>query len=160
MRNAFRARGAAHLQTPLAVLELQPRAKRAADGVTEAVCALGRAELHTKQGSLLLEKLPQGASAIELMVDILPGRIPRIAQSLRAVDVLQQAYGRLPSKSHARPGVQGGCATQRLNHEGAVAVPLRQGARDRPAGGARIAAEAGSSCFLWTGQPDPRDRTL
>ena len=30
-----------HVQTPLAVLQLQPRAKRAADGVTEAVRALG-----------------------------------------------------------------------------------------------------------------------
>ena len=36
-----------HVQTPLAVRQLQPPAKRAADGVTEAVCALGRAELHT-----------------------------------------------------------------------------------------------------------------
>ena len=31
-----------HVQKPLAVLQLQPRAKRAADGVTEAVRALGR----------------------------------------------------------------------------------------------------------------------
>ena len=39
-----------HVQTPLAVLQLQPRAKRVADGVTEAVRALGRAELHTEWG--------------------------------------------------------------------------------------------------------------
>ena len=36
-----------HVQTR-AVPQLQPRAKRAADGVTEAVRALGRAELHTE----------------------------------------------------------------------------------------------------------------
>ena len=37
-----------HVQTPLAVLQLQPRAKRTADGVTEAVRALGRGELRTQ----------------------------------------------------------------------------------------------------------------
>ena len=49
--------------------------------------------------------------------------------------VLQLAHGRLPSKPHARPGVQGGCATQRQNPERTATVPLRP--RDRPAGGAR-----------------------
>ena len=43
-----------HVQTPLAALQLQPRAKRAADGVTEPVRAIGRAELHTEWGNLLL----------------------------------------------------------------------------------------------------------
>ena len=37
-----------HLQTPLGALQLQPQAKRAANGVTEAVRALARAELHTE----------------------------------------------------------------------------------------------------------------
>ena len=100
-----------HVETPLAVLEQQPRAKRADDGVTEAVRALSRAELHTEWGKLLLKKLPQGAGAIELMVDILPTRIPRIARLCRLVDVLQLADGRLPSKPHARPGGPG-----RLRH--------------------------------------------
>ena len=40
-----------HVQTHLAVLQLQARAKRAADGVTAAVRALGRAELHTEKGN-------------------------------------------------------------------------------------------------------------
>ena len=35
-------------RTPLAVLQLQPQAKLSADGVPEAVRALGRAELHTQ----------------------------------------------------------------------------------------------------------------
>ena len=56
-----------HVQTPLAVLQLQPRAKWAADGVTEAVRALGRAELHTEKGNLVLKKLSQGAGAIALV---------------------------------------------------------------------------------------------
>ena len=80
-----------HVQTPFAVRQLQPRAERAADGVTEAMCALGRAELHTEQGNPLLKKLSQGAGAIELTVDILPTGIPRIA--LRGlVHVLQLTY--------------------------------------------------------------------
>ena len=124
-----------HVQTPLAVLQLQPRATRAADGVTEAVRALGRAELHTERGNLLLKKLSQGAGAIELMVGILPAKVPRIARLCRLVGVLQLAYGRLPSKPHASPGVQGGRATQRQKHESTVTVPLRP--RDRPSEGAR-----------------------
>ena len=75
--------------------------------------------------------------AIELIADILPAGVPRIARLCRLVGVLQLAYGRLPSEPHARPGVQGRCATQRQNHERTVTVPLRPGARDRPAGGAR-----------------------
>ena len=73
-----------HVQTPLAALQLQPRAKRAADLVPEAVRALGRVELHTEWGNLFLKKLSQGAGAIELMVDILPAGVPRIARSLQA----------------------------------------------------------------------------
>ena len=93
-----------HVQTTLAALQLQPRAKRAADGVTEAVRALGRGELHTERGSLLLKK--------QLVVDILLACAPRIARLCRLAGVLQLAYGRLPSKPHARPGgVQGGRAT-------------------------------------------------
>ena len=81
-----------HEQTPLAVLELKPRTKRAADGCLQS---------HTEQGNLLLEKHPQGAGAIELMVDIIPSR-------------------------DARLGVQGGRAAPRngRNHEGSVAMPL------------------------------------
>ena len=59
-RNAFRACGGAPGACPdtsFAVRQLQPRAKRAADGVTEAVCALGRAELHSEQGNLFLKRL-------------------------------------------------------------------------------------------------------
>ena len=90
---------------------------------------LGRAELHTEWGNLLLKKLPQGAGAIERMVDIFPSGIPRFARLCRLVDVQQLAYGRLPKKPRARPGgpklgVQSDCATQRQNHEGTVAVPL------------------------------------
>ena len=77
-----------HVQTPLAVLQLHPQAKWAADGVSEAVRALGRAELQTEWGNLLLKKLSQGAGAIELMVDIPPARVPRIARLCR------QARGR------------------------------------------------------------------
>ena len=90
-----------HVQTHLAVL-LQPRAKRAADGVTEAVRALGRAEMQTEWGNLLLKKLSQGAGAIELMVDIFFAGVPRIARLCRLVGVLQLAHGRLPSEPHAR----------------------------------------------------------
>ena len=57
------------VETSLAVLQLQPRAKRAADGVTEAVRGLGRTGLHTEQGKILLKELPQSAGAIELMLD-------------------------------------------------------------------------------------------
>ena len=147
--------------------------KRAADGVAEAVCALGRAELHTEQGDLLLKKLSQGAGAIELMVDIVPAGVPHIACLRRLLD----AYRRLLSNPHARPGAQGSGATQRQNHETTVTVPLRPGAGDHSAGGARSrgrrvpiegvllrffrggaqTTRTGSSCFLWTGQPDPRD---
>ena len=52
------------------------------------------------------------------MVDVLPAGVPRIACL---------AYRRLPCKSHARLGVQGGCATQRQNHEGTVAFDLVPG---------------------------------
>ena len=89
---------------PLPLFQLQPRAKRAADGVTKTVRALGRAEMHTEWGNLLLKKLSQGAGAIELMVDILPVGVPRIARHCRFVGVLQLARGRLPSKPHARRG--------------------------------------------------------
>ena len=74
------------VQTPLAVRQLQLRAKRAEDGVTEAACALSLAELHTEQGDLHLEKLSQGASAIELLVDILPAGVPHIARLRRLLD--------------------------------------------------------------------------
>ena len=86
----------------LSLHQLQPRAQRAIDGVTEGVRALGRAELHTKQGNLLLKKLSQDAGAIELMVDILPAGVPRFARLCRLVGILQLAYGRLPSKPYAR----------------------------------------------------------
>ena len=56
-----------HVQTPLAVLQLQPRAKRAADGVTEVGRALGLAEMQTVWGNLLLKKLSQDACTIELV---------------------------------------------------------------------------------------------
>ena len=92
--------------------------------------------------------------------------------------VLQLAYGRLPSEPHARPWVQGGCATQRQNHEGTVTVPLRIVPQEELAAEADVlplraccsslrflrrgaqTTRTGRSCFLWTGQPDPRDRTL
>ena len=134
--------------------------------VETLLAVLGRAELHTELGDLLLKKLRQGARAIELMVDILPHRDTSHRTFLRG-------RGRLSSKPHARPGVQGGCAKQRQNHESTVTVPLRPGARDRPAGGIRCCVlllialrggaqttRTGSGCFLWTGQPDPRDRTV
>ena len=125
------------VQTPFAVRQLQRRAKRAADGVTEAVRALGRAELHTEKGDLFLKKLPQGAGAIELMVHILPAGVPHIARLRKLLDILQQAYRGLPSNPHARPGAQCSSATQRQNHETTVSVPLRPGAGDHCAGGAR-----------------------
>ena len=49
-----------HVQTPLAVLQLQKRAKRAADGVTEAVRALSRVELHTEWGQSSSEEALSG----------------------------------------------------------------------------------------------------
>ena len=85
-----------HVQTPLAVLQLQPRAEQPADSVTEAVRALGQAELHTEKGIPFLKKLSQGACATELMVDILLAGVPRIARHCTLVSVLQLAYGRLP----------------------------------------------------------------
>ena len=69
------------------------------------------------------EELSQGAGAFEVMVDILPAGVPRTARLCKLVSVfLQLAHG---------------CATQRQNHERTDTVPLRPGARDRPAGGAR-----------------------
>ena len=56
-------------------------------------------------GHLLLKKLSQGAGATELVVDILPAGVPLITHLCRPVGVLRLAYGRLPSKPHARPGV-------------------------------------------------------
>ena len=97
-------------ETALAALQLQPRAKRAADGVTEAVCGVGRAQSHTELDNLFLKKLSQGAGAIELMVDVLPAGVPRIARLCRLVCGL-------PSKEHARPG------PGRLRH--ATAEPRR-----------------------------------
>ena len=82
------------------------------------MCGVGRAESHTEWDNLFLKKLSQGAGAIELMVDVLPAGVPRIACL---------AYRRLPCKSRARLGVQGGCATQRQNHEGTVAFDLVPG---------------------------------
>ena len=104
-----------HVLTPLTVRQLQPRAKWAADGVTEAVCALGRAELHTEQGDLLLKKLSRGASAIELMVDILlAGYLASHVSAGSWASCNWLTDGFLPSLG----------ATQRQNHESTVTVPL------------------------------------
>ena len=111
---------------PLPLFSCSHEQKRAADGVTEA----GRS--CKEKGNLLLKGLSQGAGAIEFTVDI-PPCLGCFARLCRLVVDLQLACGRLPPKPHARPGVQGGCATQRQNHESTVAVPLRPGAQDRPA---------------------------
>ena len=121
---------------PLAVLQLQARAKRAADGVTEALRALGRGELHTERGSLLLKKLSQRAGAIELVET---SSLPRYLAShvsagwWASCNWLTDFF--LLSLMRGR-GVQGGCATQRQNHESADTVYLRPGAWDHSAGGA------------------------
>ena len=65
--------GLLSLQTPLAVLQLQSRAKRAkraTDGVTEAARALSRAESCTEQGDILFKKLCQAAGAIKLVMSV------------------------------------------------------------------------------------------
>ena len=91
-----------HVQTPLAVLQLQARAKRAADGVTEAVRALG------------------------CLFDLVRGIVPQEELAAEA-DVFT---------------LRACCSSLRF---------LRRGAQT---------TRTGRSCFLWTGQPDPRDRTL
>ena len=72
------------------------------------------------------------------MVDILPAGVPRIARLCRLVGVLQLARG---ARSRGR----------RVPIEGVLLIVafLRGGAQT---------TRTGSSCFLWTGQPDPRDR--
>ena len=102
--------------------------------VSPKPCALSaRTELHTEQGNLLLKKLSQGAGAMELMVDIRP---PCRGTSHRTS---LQARGR-PATGLRTSSFSASCDARgpgRQNHESAVAVPLRPGARDRPAGGAR-----------------------
>ena len=107
------------VQTPLAVRQLQPRAQRAADGVTKAARASVRAA--QEEGDRLLKKVCQRAFAIELVVDILSSLVPHVAR-LRGLLRLGQVHGLFPSDPQARPGPRGSGATQRQNHQATVSV--------------------------------------
>ena len=107
------------VQTPLAVLQLQSQAKLSADGAPESVRALGRAELHTQYGNLLLR-----AQSNSWWTSSLPGYLAShvSAGSWASCSWLTDVF--LPSLMRGQ-GVQGGCATQRQNHESTVTVPLQ-----------------------------------
>ena len=110
------------------------------------------------------------------MVDIHPRR--KYLASHFAL-VLQLSRGRLPSKPQCEAGKSRAAAPRKgRTTKSTVTVPLRPGAQNRPAGGARSRGRrvpiegvllliallaqlaprrrgSGSSCFLWTGQTDP-----
>ena len=69
--------------------------------VSPKPCALSVGPSCTRSGAV---KLSQHTGAIKLMADTLLACAPRIARLCRLVGVRQLAYGRLPSKPHARPG--------------------------------------------------------
>ena len=124
-----------HMETPLAVLELKPWAKRAADGVTEAVRGVHRAQSHTEQGNLLLEKLPQGGCWGSKEAAPRNGRTMKVPSLCLFDPVLGSRGGRVPFESVLLP----------ITHPSAVA----QGPSITPSARASCAAEGTKRCVCW-----------